>query len=132
MKTNLHTILMFIFLAAALTLNSCGGFFGIDITDQSSIDSNLRSKIGEIITNDPGIIEISFSLSDGSTFSKTITGASVHYFEPETDNVKCKWITLSGKTEGKDKRVSHEYDGTMKFNKNYAVITPSDVKNSAK
>lgn len=108
MKKILSTLSAF-FIFAALTLTSCGGFLGTDITDQSAVDSNLRSKLSEVLGNDTRIIDISFSFHDGSNFTKTITGASVNYFDPESNELKCKWITLSGKVEGKDRPSSSRY-----------------------
>lgn len=110
MKKILRTAsVLSLFLSLSLIHTSCGGFLGIEITDQSSIDSYLRSKIGEIIGNDTKVAEISLSMGGGGTFSTTISYASVHYFDPQTDELKCSWITLSGKLEGKDKSVSSKF-----------------------
>jgi len=79
-----------IFAAMSLTQYSCGGFLGIDITDQSSIDDNLRPKIAEIIGDDAQVSEISLIMGGGTTFSTTISMASVYYFDSQSDEIKCK------------------------------------------
>lgn len=97
---------VFCMIAAAIsTFYSCGGFMGIDILDQESIDSNLKPKLVEILGEDVGVLEIRLSEGGGTTFSTTIVGARVEYFEPGSDELKSKWITLEGKTEGKDMTV---------------------------
>lgn len=112
MKKILNTIgVNIVLVSTVLLFNSCGGFLGFDITDQGAIDSNLRPKLEEMLGNDLSIIEISLSEGGGETFSKTITAASVTYFDKEANDVKAKWITLSGKTEMKDTRVYKDYKG---------------------
>lgn len=111
MKKHLRKIFAFSILSViVLTQNSCGGFFGIDITDQKSVDDNLRSKIEEVIGGpDVKVIEISLTAGGGGTFSKTLTSAYVYYFEPATGYVKCMFITLSGKVEGKENSLVGKY-----------------------
>lgn len=111
MKKKLHVFaVLAIFVTISLTQYSCGGFLGIEITDQSSIDDNLRPKITEIIGDDAQVHEISLIMGGGTTFSTTISMANVYYFDSQSDEIKCKTITLSGKLEGKDsKTISSSY-----------------------
>lgn len=107
-----------IIVGISVIFSSCGGFLGIDITDQKAIDSNLKSKLTEIIGEDTPIVEIRLIEGGGETFSKTIVMADVFYLNADGSEVLCNAVTLSGKLEGKGERVSNSYksiiDGKLK------------------
>lgn len=87
-------------IAAAVMLSSCGGFLGVDITDQSAIDTHLRSKIEAVIGADAEVAYITLTPADH--FSKKMEIATVSYFTPGDEKIKSKVIYLAGKKEPTD------------------------------
>lgn len=107
-KTVLSLSKVFLLSAMTFALASCGGFFGVKITDQESIDNNLCRKIAEVIGEEAEIVEI--SLSAMGNFTETLDVANVTYFPAGEGEITAKVIYLSGSTEPRDWKVffTHE------------------------
>lgn len=110
MKTSFKAILTCVILLSIIIIQtSCNGFYGTDITDQKGINDNILPKIEEMVGKDSKVIEIEFETDNSDGFSKTLSCALVHYFEPGSGKVVCKLINLRSSFEVKDWHVSSEY-----------------------
>lgn len=92
MKKNLFKL--FLLPAAMLMLASCGGFMGVDVTDQKSVDDNLRKNLEKFVSPDASVLEI--EILPTSNFTKTLGTADVRHFAPEDDELLAYKIMLGG------------------------------------
>lgn len=107
MKNNFFRALVLLTCGA---LASCSGFMGVNLTNQKSVDDNLRKFIEKEIDPQAEILQIRMmTISD---FSKTIDIANVYYFP--VGETEIAGLTVSLTATGADNRKAHVYPDVAK------------------
>lgn len=80
--------------AVALGVSSCGGFMGVDFTDQASVDENMRKNLEKFVDPEASVLEITFM--SANDFTMTLGNAMVAHFAPDDDELLYYNVMLGG------------------------------------
>ena len=93
--TLIATLVSFCVISAVFS--SCGGFFGVDLTDQKSVDEYLRKNIEKFVTPENIVVEINMiPINSDGGFSTKMDQARVAHFLPDDEELLSYDIMLGG------------------------------------
>lgn len=88
---------------AALALASCGGFMGVDVTDQGAVDKHLRKNIEKFVDPEAVVFEI-MMMPVSQDLTATMSNADVAHMAPGGEELLHYSIMLGGIDKNEPKK----------------------------
>ncbi len=90
--------------AAALGLSGCNTFFGVNLTDQASVDKLLPSRLEKFIDPQATVYEI--FLVPSADFSLSMGSATVEFLAPGATEAQKFTVDMSGNQKPRESKIS--------------------------